>query len=230
MTMTKSWIKICGTTNYEDALLAWEAGADAIGFIFVEQSSRYITPESAHKISNELARPVERIGVVADWTTDQMVDLVCTCSLSGLQLHGNESPKVVRELRNELPMERLGKTLHVNSAGPLIEKVRQYQNCGLDNLLLDSAVSVSGKSGGTGTSFDWTMASSALLCSGNKLPIIIAGGLTPQNVGDAIDLFHPFGVDVASSIERERGKKDPDKLRGFIHAVRTADSQKVEIA
>ena len=222
------WVKFCGTTNHEDALLAWESGADAIGFVFVNSSSRYITPENAYKISNELARPMERIGVVANWTVNQMVDVVCTRSLSGLQLHGNESPLLIRELRNELPMERLVKTLHVSSAESLIEKVQQYQDSGLDNLLLDSAVSEN--SGGTGTRFDWSTASSALMRSGNKLPIIIAGGLTPENVREAIDVFHPFGVDVVTGVEREPGKKDPAKLRAFVQAARVRNKEKVEIA
>lgn len=226
--MRKSWIKICGTTNYEDALLAWEAGADAIGFIFVEGSKRQITAEQVRGIVEQLARPIERIGVTRNVSLEAAVSLVYSCGLSGLQLHGEEPPDYVQKLRNHLPKARLIKTLHVGPAYDLAGQVAAYQDSGADNFLLDSAVT--GASGGGGTCFDWSTASADLARFDAKVPIIIAGGLAPDNVGDAIDLFHPFGVDVASGVEHERGKKDPDKLRDFIHAVRMADTRKVVLS
>jgi phosphoribosylanthranilate isomerase len=274
--MSRIWTKICGTTNLEDAQLAWQFNADAIGFVFVEHSARRVTAEQVRTIVNQLARPIERIGVVEGcsrtasesrversaaspedslgcnaasaedsfgWSRASalhegqpqpaalaaevrtLVDLFNNTGLSGLQLHSDEPPEFVRELRKQLPKARLIKGLHVHSAEALTEKLALYKDCGLDNILLDS--SLPGQSGGTGTRFDWSAAAEALRNSGNRLPIIIAGGLTPENVSEAIATFHPFGVDVVSGIEREKGKKDPDKLRRFLDATRATSAQEV---
>lgn len=213
-----TWIKFCGTTNVEDAVLAWESGADAIGFVYVDHSQRRVGVEQVRAIVDQLARPVERIGVVENVPVGELVTLFQTSGLSGLQLHGHESAAYVREVRARLPKARLIKAIQVESAAALIENVQNYQDCGADNLLLDSYVP--GESGGTGTSFDWRAAAKALATS--KLPLIVAGGLRSENVAEAIRVFHPFGVDVVSGVERVRGKKDPERLRTFVLAVRAA--------
>lgn len=230
--MNRCWIKLCGTTNYEDALLAWESGADAIGFIFVQGSRRCVTGEQARAIIEQLARPIERIGITQNASIEEALALATSCGLSGLQLHGEEAPEYVSRLRERLPQARLIKVVHVpssNALRPTLERqIAKYQGCGADNLLLDSAYA--GASGGTGRRFDVVMAANALRNAGNKLPFIIAGGLTPEGVDDAIALLLPFGVDVASGIEHQPGKKDPDKLRAFIQAARAVNTGKVQIA
>jgi phosphoribosylanthranilate isomerase len=220
MTLRHIWTKICGTTNLEDATLAWQLGADAIGFVFVEQSLRRVTVPQVREIVDALARPIERIGVIQNLPLEDAISTFEHAGLSGLQLHGDEAPEYVRDLRHRLPHIRIIKGLHVQSPATLQDALALYEHSGADAVLLDSHVP--GQSGGTGTRFDWSAAAFTLERSGTKLPIIIAGGLTPENVREAIHTFHPFGVDVVSGVERTKGKKNPDKLRAFIDATRSA--------
>jgi phosphoribosylanthranilate isomerase len=221
------WVKICGTTNFEDTESAWSVGADAIGFVFVDHSARRVPPHQVREIVDRLARPVERIGVVQNQSVPELVALFERCGLSGLQLQGEETPEMLSELRSKLPDARIIKGVHVQSTDDLRRKVDLYQGCGADNLLLDAYVS--GQSGGTGTTFDWAAAVGALQHSRNRLPIIIAGGLNAKNVADAIATFHPFGVDVVSGVELTKGKKDPAKIRDFISAANAAVGREVTI-
>ena len=224
--MKKSWVKICGTTNYADAELAWSLNADALGFVFVEGSSRKVTVDQVREIVDTLARPIERIGVVQSQVVEEVVELVDHAGLSGVQLHGDEPQEFVRALRGRLPAVRIIKGVHVTSAEELKDRIMQFQDCGLDNLLLDSHVA--GQSGGTGIPFDWKQAAEALQQAGNKVPVIVAGGLNAANVAEVVETFHPFGVDVVSGVESEKGRKDPKKLRAFIAAV--CKEQKSEVA
>ena len=215
------WVKICATTSLADAITAWQTGADAIGFILDPRSPRYVTPEHVAAIIQELARPIERIGVIMNLAVRQAIDLYSRCGMSGVQLHGDESPGFVRDLRAALPDARIIKSLRgASTRDELQAAVRLYQQSGADALLLDSHAA--GQGGGTGTRFPWNVAASALQNLDAKLPIIIAGGLSPDNVSDAVNTFHPFGVDVVTGVEIETGKKDAERVRLFVRNARQA--------
>lgn len=213
-----TWIKICGTTNLEDAQLAAEAGADALGFIFAP-SPRRIDPAAAAKIIRALPPAIERVGVFVDESAQRVRTITAQTGLSGVQFHrGIESAK---ELKTEMPALHVTEVLSV----PELEEstgfsVRDDARKWVDRFMFDNG------GGGTGRTFNWkdgVHIVRALSTAGKGIKIIIAGGLTPNNVGDAIRLFRPWGVDVVSGVEAKPGKKNPHKLRDFIQAVREAD-------
>ncbi len=210
-----TWIKICGTTCVEDALKSIEAGADALGFIFAP-SKRRITPEQARAIIRELPRHVERIGVFMNSTAAEIASIVTQVDLTGIQMHGEEFPPEVYAYlpQNRRDEMRKIKTIQVRDGVRL--KFEPYSDApgAVDAWLLDSGA-------GSGKTFDWHAARAQLGERQGKF--IIAGGLTPENVGDAMRLFEPWGVDVVTGVEREPGRKDPEKLRAFVAAVRKAE-------
>ncbi len=224
-----TWVKICGTTNLEDARLAVEAGADALGFVFAE-SPRRVNPEQARDIIRELPGQIEKIGVFVRKSSNQIAEIVETAGLTGVQLHGERSARRVAALRAQIA--RSERTIRLLCAWRLDE----FPPSGAygiampagedkpDALLLDSRSSIA--RGGTGTSFDW-MSWGVFLRSLRRTlpPLVVAGGLNPDNTGEAIRLLRPWGVDVVSGVEREPGKKDPEKVRAFIAAVRKADKE-----
>jgi len=206
-----TWIKFCGTTSFADALASIEAGADALGFIFAP-SKRRVTPEAAQAIIRELPSSVERVGVFLNGTLQEIRDAVTNVDLTGIQLHGQET---AGQVYDSLPADRrdslrIIKTVIARDsfAGQLkaAERVNAW--------LLDSGT-------GSGRVFDWQAAVEQL--RGRQGRFIIAGGLTPDNVGEAIRTFSPWGVDVVSGIEAEPGRKDPVKLKAFVVAVRKAE-------
>ena len=210
----RTWIKICGTTSLEDALSSIEAGADALGFIFA-QSKRRVTPEQAQEIIRQLPRDVERIGVFMNNSVEAICSVVNAVDLTGLQMHGEESPAAVYEC---LPPDRRDamrkiRTIQVKPGGEL--ELDHGSVLGMvDAWLLDSGA-------GSGKTFEWEIARKQL---GDKHgQFVVAGGLTPENVGEAMRAFKPWGVDVVSGVEREPGRKDPEKLRAFVAAVRKAE-------
>lgn len=212
----KIWIKICGNTCIEDARAAVEAGADALGFIFAP-SKRQVSAEQVQEIVVELPETVERIGVFSDDLPARVADVVAQTGLTGVQLHGEETPAFISEFKSRLAPARnvsVIKTVLVN--GLFDERFahvcRNYDR--IDSILLDSG-------GGSGRTFDWQKAQPLL--QSNKKHLIVAGGLNPRNVGEAIKKFTPWGVDVVSGVECEPGRKDPEKLRAFIAAVRRAE-------
>ncbi len=212
-----TWIKICGTTNLADALAAVEAGADALGFVFAE-SARRVTPESAAEITRHLPANVEKIGVFVAEAPERIKAIADQVGLTAVQLHqpvalpglGAVGIIPVLHMTTIEDFEHNGGSLGFDSS--------------IQRILLDSGNSTKG--GGTGKRFDWERAQRFLENSklSRTFRIIIAGGLDPENVGEAIRIFQPFGVDVVSGVEREKGSKDPDKIRAFIAAVRAADS------
>jgi len=208
----RTWIKFCGTTTVEDALAAVEAGADALGFIFAP-SPRRVTVQQARQIIHELPQAVERIGVFRDETAEEIRKIVTEVALTGIQLHGDEN---VSEIYDRLPRSRRDSLRIIKT---LIVQKRFETRLDADNgrivsaWLLDSGA-------GSGKTFDW-QAARAQLGEGQGR-FIIAGGLTPGNVGEAIRAFSPWGVDVVSGIEREPGRKDPEKMKAFVAAVRKA--------
>ena len=212
----RTWIKICATTCIEDALAAIEAGANALGFVFAP-SKRRVSPEQARAIVAQLPANIERIGVFSDETAELVADVVEQVGLTAVQLHGQESPELINDLlsrRKRGAQIRVIKTVLVNGnfAAQFTRVCRDY-DC-IDSILLDSGA-------GSGKTFDWQ--SVQPLLEGNRKRLIIAGGLNAENVGEAIKKFSPYGVDVVSGVEREPGRKDPEKLKAFVAAVRRAE-------
>ena len=200
-------IKICGITNVNDAMLAIELGADALGFIFYRQSKRCIAPTLAAKICSALPPFVAKVGVFVNESETGIQQAVIECQLDVVQLHGEELPVFCRQL----PVKVI-KAIRVRDA----DSLRAAAEYDVDALLLDTYTAE--QRGGTGQTFDWTLVRQAKTLL--RPPIILSGGLTPENVGDAIRQVEPFAVDVASGVESEPGQKDPEKLRGFFEAVK----------
>ena len=210
-----TWVKICGTTNLDDALLAVDAGADAIGFV-LGTSMRRVTPETVAAIVRNLPPQIEKIGVFLNETPDRVVEIVKQTGLTGVQLHGNETPSVAHQVASQTSA-KIVKGIH---AGPaLLDDLTLWtRESTVSSLLLDSGNGKSG--GGTGKTFDWDVAADALKGLSSGKHVIVAGGLRASNVTSAIDRFNPWGVDVASGVESEPGKKDPQKVKAFVAAVR----------
>jgi phosphoribosylanthranilate isomerase len=213
------WIKICATTNLDDAFASIDAGASALGFIFTA-SSRQITPDEAAKIIANLPPSVEKIGVVVNETPDALAKLANDIGLTGVQLHGDEPADRLPEYRRALGLRKIIKTLQARELLAVPDTLDEYLSYSksIDGILLDSGSPAA--RGGTGIPFDWNAALPIVERIKQVLPVIIAGGLTPANVADAIRLFDPCGVDVVSGVELSPGKKDPAKLRAFITAAR----------
>jgi phosphoribosylanthranilate isomerase len=194
-------VKICGITNADDARLAVEAGADALGFIFVENTPRFVTPEQAAAIIRRLPPFVTPVGVFWDHPTGHVKAVAEACGLRALQLHGDETPDDVAQYA--LPVI---KTIKVSGPQDLA-RMEPFQGR-VAALLLDSAVRWS--EGEARQPIEWRLARMA------PGPIILSAGLTPDNVAEAIEIARPYAVDVNSGVEAEPGKKDPDKVRRFI--------------
>ncbi len=195
-------IKICGITNLEDALLAAEYGADALGFIFYAQSRRSTTAEKAKAIIDKLPPLTLRIGVFVDEKPETIRDTINMCRLDGIQLHGSETPEFCRLFRRRV----------IKSFKPENDQhIEGIGNYDVDAFLLDSYHPE--MAGGTGTTFDWELAVAAKMFG---KPVILSGGLNPENVAEAIRLVKPYAIDVASGVESFPGKKEPDKLKNFI--------------
>lgn len=212
-------IKICGLTNRDDALAAIAAGANALGFMFYERSARRVTVREAAGIIECLPPFVARVGVFVNPRPEEVREAVAVCGLDTLQFHGEEPFDFCRQFGRSW----------ASSSGPPVKVVKAFRlqdASGLaalgaypvDAWLLDSYVP--GQHGGTGAQFNWDLAVAA---KAHGRPILLAGGLTPANVGAAIRHVRPFGVDVSSGVEAAPGRKDADKLRAFVAAVRGAD-------
>jgi phosphoribosylanthranilate isomerase len=211
-----TWIKICGTTCVEDAFSAIEAGADALGFIFAP-SRRRVTPEQAQAIIRELPGSVERIGVFLNAGPEQIRDVVNAVDLTGIQMHGEAD--FPPEVYSYLPRERRDrmrkiKTVIVQAGFDGTFDFYAAVPDVVDTWLFDSGA-------GSGQTFEWTEARARL--GPRQGQFVLAGGLTAENVASAISGFKPWGVDVVSGVEREPGRKDPDKLKAFVAAVRRSE-------
>ena len=200
-------IKICGITNLDDALAAVDLGADALGFNFYKKSPRCIEPQKAAEIVAQLPPFVVPIGIFVNEKEDTIRDSVSLAGLQGIQLHGDETPEFCQRFGS-----RVIKAFQVKNKASL-ERMSHYRVSGY---LLDSYKE--GMRGGTGTTFDWHLAVVAKTFG----RVILAGGLTPDNVIEAIKLVQPYGVDVCGGIEREKGVKDHGLMRKFINDVRGA--------
>lgn len=201
-------VKICGITNLEDALIACEYGADALGFIFYKKSPRFIDPEQAKEIVKGLPPFITTVGVFVDEELYKINEIVEKIGLNVVQLHGNESPEFCKGIeRKVIKAVRIGKGQMVKI--PL-------QKYSVSAYLLDTYQE--GIPGGTGETFNWEIAKEAKRFG----KIILAGGLTPQNVAEAVRIVMPYGVDVSSGVEEVPGKKDSKKIKDFIERATSA--------
>jgi phosphoribosylanthranilate isomerase len=208
--MTTVKIKICGLTSLGDALLALAAGADALGFMFYEPSPRYVTFDQAGAIIRRLPPFIAKVGVFVNAPEAAVRRAVAECGLDCLQFHGEETPAFCRRFA---PLKVI-KAFGIQNADSLAA-LPAYAT---DAWLLDSYVP--GVPGGTGAQFNWDL---ALAAKRHGVPIILAGGLGPDNVAEAIQRVRPYGLDVASGVESAPGKKDPAKVRDLIARARAAD-------
>ena len=199
-------IKICGITNIADGLAVVEAGADAVGFVFCEQSPRRVSIDSAAEIVRALPPFVMKVGVFVDASVESVRRCISECGLNLLQFHGDESPDYCVQF-GVMSM----KAFRVRDA-TFLQTVQSYRT---DAWLLDAFVSE--KIGGTGERFNWDLAVQARELG---RPIFLAGGLTPENVQEAVRKVRPYGVDVSSGVEATPGKKDHAKVRAFVKAVK----------
>ena len=193
-------VKICSITNLEDACMAIEYGADALGFIFTK-SKRQILPENAKHIIGQLTPFVTSVGVFMDDPLKYVEEVALFTGINIVQLHGNESPDYCQKIKKPII-----KRIHVrkeDTKESLIQKMEYYS---VSAFLLDPG-------SGSGKTFNWNIAKKM------DFPLIIAGGLNSENVGQAVQLLRPYGVDVSSSIEKTLGKKDPEKIKRFIEEV-----------
>ena len=203
-------VKICGITNLEDALLSAKFGADALGFNFYEKSPRYILPEKAREIIDQLPEQVLKVGVFVNESLDKIIKIAETAKLDAIQLHGEETPEFVREIKAGTNLEII-KAFRV-SPEFRPEDVLQYE---VDAVLLDAYSPK--EHGGTGETFDWEVAKNV-----QKIfpKMYLAGGLTAANAKEAVKKIEPFAIDACSLLEREKGFKDLQKVEEFILAVR----------
>lgn len=213
---TSPKIKFCGITLLADAERAAQAGAWAIGLIFWPGSPRRCEPGAAVEIGAAMKRRVEVAGVFVNATLDQIATTAEAASLTIVQLHGDEGPAFCDEVRRRTGAKVI-KAARVRSRAD-IQALSTFHT---DYHLLDSHRA--GAPGGTGETFAWELARAHR----GEVPVILSGGLTPENVGDAIAAVHPFAVDVASGVELEPSRKDPEKLEAFAEAVRASAASPV---
>jgi phosphoribosylanthranilate isomerase len=219
------WIKICANTSLDDALLAVEAGADAVGFVFAP-SPRRVTPAEAAAIAAHLPTSVDKIGVFVDASPDQIYATVRACHLTGVQLHFDADPALPAKLHQRLGTElRILRVVHFDAQA---DREHAAQLAAHNHDPHVAAVLVDSRSqkavGGTGIAFDWLSAQKTIFQDAKERKLIAAGGLDPENVAEAIATLRPWGIDVASGVEAAPGKKDPEKLRAFISRARTAEA------
>jgi phosphoribosylanthranilate isomerase len=217
------WIKICGNTSLKDARLAVDAGADAVGFVFAPSPRRVSAAEVA-AIVPHLPALVEKIGVFVDASLSEIYSTVRECGLTGVQLHDDTDPEAPAKLRARLgPELRILRVVHFEAGAP--DRTAEHigllaQDRHLDAVLVDSRTATA--VGGTGVPFDWVAARRTVFGDGARLKLVVAGGLNPENVAQAVGLLQPWGVDVASGVEAAPGRKEPNKVGAFVARARAS--------
>lgn len=205
-------VKICGVTNVDDALHAADCGADMLGFNFYEKSPRYLEPSAARAIASKLPDRIEKVGVFVNMDGSRIAEFVDLIGLTAVQLHGDEDERFVDDLRRRMDVHLI-KAVRVDDTFQA-ESVSKFR---VDAVLLDTYST--GQYGGTGNQFDWN---SAIEAKAYAPAIYLAGGLTPENVADAIRTVRPHAVDTASGVESSPGKKDSKKVADFIRIAKNA--------
>lgn len=200
-------IKICGITNKVDAIKAAELGVDMLGFVFYEKSKRYVTPRTVCDIVNELPPYITKVGIFVDEKKDKVIEIAGEASIDILQFHGSETQEYCSGVRNDF---KIIKAFRVKDKADL-KVVNDYD---VDFYLFDTYAEES--KGGTGKTFDWKILDGFEFLK----PLILSGGLNPQNVGDAIRQVAPYGVDVSTGVEKLPGKKDHLLMARFVENVR----------
>jgi len=211
------WVKICANTSLEDAQLGAEAGADAVGFVFAP-SPRRVTAAQAAAIVPHLPAELEKIGVFVDATLEEIAATVETAGLTGVQLHFHAAQDLPARLKGRFGEKlRVLRVVHfeAGSAGADLGF-----DASVDAVLVDSKTAAA--VGGTGKTFDWTLAGETVFRSPGETKLVAAGGLTPENVAEAIEKLRPWGVDTVSGVEIAPGRKDPAKVSAFIAHARAA--------
>jgi phosphoribosylanthranilate isomerase len=204
-----TFIKICGITSLDDALAAVTAGADALGFNFYQPSPRYIEPRAASEIVEQLPASILAVGVfVNEDSPQQLLNIAREAGVKALQLHGDEAPEYCRQLATGM---QVIKTFAVSDDFDT-NLVETYE---VDAIMLDTKHNR--LRGGTGRVFDWSIARQV---SPRVAKLYLAGGLSPENVGEAIELVRPFAVDACSGLEERPGLKNHERVRAFVEAVR----------
>ena len=216
------WVKVCGNTNLEDAALAAEAGADAVGFVFAE-SPRHVTAAQVSTITPHLPAELEKVGVFVSASFDEIVQTVASCGLTGVQLHAHHdatlAPRLRRHCGDELKILRV-----IHYAQDLAAQFDAAQrDRSINGVLVDSRTATA--VGGTGVRFDWQAARQHFFAAASHLKLIAAGGLAPENVAEVIHTLHPWGVDVVSGVEAAPGKKDHARVKAFVHAAKAATAE-----
>ncbi|HWX21885.1 MAG TPA: phosphoribosylanthranilate isomerase [Candidatus Binatia bacterium] len=204
-------VKICGITNPTDGMAAAQAGADALGFVFCDESPRRVSIEAAAAIIRQLPSTVVKVGVFVNAPEAFVLRAIAECGLNLLQFHGDESPGYCLQF-GLMSM----KAFRIRDAASL-QAMNAYAT---DAWLLDACAP--GKLGGTGEKFNWDLAVQAQ-AQGKRRPIFLAGGLTPENIGEAVQRVRPYGVDVSSGVEAEPGRKDLGKVKAFIRAAKAME-------
>jgi phosphoribosylanthranilate isomerase len=216
-----TWVKICGMTNLEDALVAVEAGADAVGFVFYEKSPRNISVEAAREIVEKLPGRVDKIGVFVNEPPERVSAAADKAGLTAVQFHGDE-------YRNPGQYSIGGKRFFCLPVVDVLRGMRGQTNFfGIPRFPRDAGILLDSgneeERGGTGRTFAWGEAYAFVSVLQKSYPVVLAGGLSSSNVGWAVDYLKPWGVDVVSGVEAAPGKKDPEKVRAFVRAVRDAE-------
>jgi phosphoribosylanthranilate isomerase len=240
-----TWVKICGITNLEDARTAVEAGADALGFVFYEKSPRNVSPETVYEIVRQMPAHIEKVGVFVGNNPKNLPELAHDLGLTGAQVHlGSDVSSVNENVAHgfecfppgfkrymSMPAEWFIESedsakQFVASAAQVMESVRSLPEAERVRNFIETIVLDSGSlqhPGGTGVVFDWRKAAPIIENMKQVVRVVVAGGLNPMNVTEAIHVLKPWGVDVSSGVESKPGKKDPEKVRAFVSAVRQAE-------
>jgi phosphoribosylanthranilate isomerase len=206
-------VKICGVTNLEDALAAVEAGASMLGFNFYRRSPRYVSLEDARRILERLPETVTGVGVFVNEPPDEVESVAREAGLDAVQLHGDETPEFCRSLRGLKTIKALRVRQGFDAAACALYTT--------DAILLDAYAADA--FGGTGHTFDWALARQA---RERVARLFLAGGLTPDNVAEAVRAVRPYAVDVCSGVETSPGRKSPQLMRRFVEEVKEVDSRK----
>jgi phosphoribosylanthranilate isomerase len=226
------WIKICANTSLEDAQLAVDAGANAVGFVFAE-SPRRVSRAQVKAITLHLPKTIEKYGVFVEPSFEEVVETVTECGLTGVQLHTTSDPGLALRLQEHFAAVlrnghltiphpgKLGILRVVHFAADLeVQLADLSRDHAVNAVLIDSRTAKA--VGGTGITFDWRAAQASFLRNAPHLRLIVAGGLNPENVAEALYALQPWGVDVASGVEAAPGRKDPAKVKAFVNAARKA--------